>query len=159
MDVYRFELHFMAPPGEQVIDRLYEAGWDDATVSLDPDVGGIGVAAFDREAGSAVEAIASAIRQGRAAGVEITGVTEDLVTLSEIAERLTPAEVGEFRGLSSPVVVRLMDAGEIPSEHLPGSGHRMVRLADVLAFQARRERRRAGRRRIADAVESADLPY
>jgi hypothetical protein len=27
MDVYCFELHFAAPPGEQVIDALYEAGW------------------------------------------------------------------------------------------------------------------------------------
>lgn len=87
MDVYCFELYFAAPPGEQVIDALYEAGWDDATVSFDPDAGGAGIAAFDREAGSAVEAIASAIRQGRAAGVEISGVSEDLVALTEVAER------------------------------------------------------------------------
>jgi hypothetical protein len=50
-------------------------------------VGGPGVAAFDREASSAVEAIASAIRQGRSAGATITAVGEDLVTLTEIAER------------------------------------------------------------------------
>lgn len=87
MEVYCFELHFAAPTGEQVIDALYEAGWDDAVVSFDPEAGGPGVAAFDRESGSAVEAIASAIRQGRAAGVEISGVSEDLVTLTEVAER------------------------------------------------------------------------
>lgn len=87
MNVYCFELSFTAPPGEEIIDALYEAGWDDATVSLDPATGGPGVAAFDREASSAVEAVASAIRQGRSAGVEITAVSEDLVTLSEIAER------------------------------------------------------------------------
>lgn len=73
--------------------------------------------------------------------------------------RLTPAEAGELLGLSRPFVARLLDAGEIASEYLPGSRHRVVRLADVLEFQARRERRRAGRRRIADAVEAADLPY
>jgi len=72
---------------------------------------------------------------------------------------LTPAEVGDLLGLSRPFVVRLLDAGEIPSEHLPDSKHRVVRLVDVLEFQARRERRRAGRRRIADAVQAADLPY
>jgi excisionase family DNA binding protein len=72
---------------------------------------------------------------------------------------LTPAEVGELLGLSRPFVARLLDAGEIPSEHLPDSKHRVVRLVDVLEFQARRERRRAGRRRIADAVQAADLPY
>jgi hypothetical protein len=87
MTIYSFELHFAAPSGEKTIDALYEAGWDDATVSLDPLTGGPGVAAFDREASTAVEAIASAIAQGRAAGVEVTGVSEDLVTLGEIAER------------------------------------------------------------------------
>lgn len=81
------------------------------------------------------------------------------VTVLASEVRLTPAEVAELLGLSRPFVARLLDAGEIPSEHLPGSRHRTIRLADVLDFQARRERRRAGRRRIADAVESADLPY
>ncbi|HEX5543219.1 MAG TPA: helix-turn-helix domain-containing protein [Micromonospora sp.] len=81
------------------------------------------------------------------------------VTVLATEARLTPAEVGELLGLSRPFVARLLDAGEIPAEHLPGSRHRVVRLADVLEFQARRERRRAGRRRIADAVQAADLPY
>ncbi|WP_326552049.1 helix-turn-helix domain-containing protein [Micromonospora sp. NBC_01813] len=81
------------------------------------------------------------------------------VTVLATEVLLTPAEVGELLGLSRPFVARLLDAGELPAEHLPGSRHRVVRLADVLEFQARRERRRAGRRRIADAVQSADLPY
>jgi excisionase family DNA binding protein len=81
------------------------------------------------------------------------------VTVLATEVRLTPAEVGELLGLSRPFVARLLDAGDIPSEHLPGSKHRVVSLADVLEFQARRERRRAGRRRIADAVQAADLPY
>jgi excisionase family DNA binding protein len=72
---------------------------------------------------------------------------------------LTPAEVAELLGLSRPFVVRLLDAGDIPSQRLPRSRHRKVRLADVLAFQARRERRRVGRRAVADAVADADLPY
>lgn len=81
------------------------------------------------------------------------------VTVLASDVRLTPAEAGELLGLSRPFVVRLLDAGDIPFEHLPDSRHRMVRLADVLTFQARRERRRAGRRQIAEAVEAADLPY
>lgn len=72
---------------------------------------------------------------------------------------LTPAEVGELLGLSRPFVVRLLDAGEIPSERLPSSRHRRVRLADVLAFVERRDRRREGRKRVADAVADANLPY
>jgi hypothetical protein len=35
----------------------------------------------------------------------------------------------------------------------------VVKLADVLDFQTHRERRRTGRRRIAEAVEAGDLPY
>ncbi|WP_435108766.1 helix-turn-helix domain-containing protein [Nocardiopsis synnemataformans] len=81
------------------------------------------------------------------------------VTVLASETSLTPAEAGELLGLSRPFVVRLLDGGEIPSERLPDSRHRVIRLADVLEFQAKRERRRAGRRRIAEAVESADLPY
>lgn len=72
---------------------------------------------------------------------------------------LTPAEVGDLLGLSRPFVARLLDQGQIPSEYLPESRHRVVRLEDVLAFQARRERRREGRRRIVSELESEDLPY
>ncbi len=81
------------------------------------------------------------------------------VTVLATDVRLTPTEVGELLGLSRPWVVRLLDAGEIPAEHLPGSRHRVVRLVDVLRVQTRRQRRREGRRRIADAVDAASLPY
>jgi excisionase family DNA binding protein len=65
------------------------------------------------------------------------------VTILASEVMLTPAEVGELLGLSRPFVVRLIDAGDLPAEHLPDSRHRVVRLSDVLVFQARRERRRA----------------
>jgi excisionase family DNA binding protein len=67
---------------------------------------------------------------------------------------LTPAEAGELLGLSRPFTSRLLDAGEIPSERLPGSRHRPVRLSDVLAFQARRESRRA----VVEAADAAGIP-
>ena len=81
------------------------------------------------------------------------------VTVLPSEVSLTPAEAAKLLGLSRPFVVRLLDEGEIPSERLARSRHRRVRLSDVLAFQARRERRNAGRRRIAAAMEEADLPY
>lgn len=80
------------------------------------------------------------------------------VTVLASEAQLSPAEAAELLGLSRPFVVRLLDAGDIPSTNLPGSSHRVVRLADVLAFQQRRERRREGRRQIADALEGVDLP-
>lgn len=72
---------------------------------------------------------------------------------------LTPAEAAELLGLSRPFVAKLLERGDIPSEFLPDSRHRRVRLEDVLAFQARRERRAEGRRRIADIADTAGLPY
>jgi excisionase family DNA binding protein len=72
---------------------------------------------------------------------------------------LTPTEAAELLGLSRPFVARLLERGDIPSELLPGSRHRRIKLEDVLAFQDRRDRRSEGRRRIADIASSADLPY
>ncbi|TAJ18710.1 MAG: helix-turn-helix domain-containing protein, partial [Dehalococcoidia bacterium] len=81
------------------------------------------------------------------------------VTILPADAMLTPAEAAEVLGLSRPFVVRLLDDGTIPSERLPRSRHRRIRLTDVLVFAALREQRREGRRRIADAVADADLPY
>lgn len=72
---------------------------------------------------------------------------------------LTPAEAAELLGLSRPFVARLLERGDIPSQMLPGSRHRRIRLEDVLVFRARRERRAEGRRRIADIAATAELPY
>ncbi len=132
----------------------------------------------DRESAAAVSRIAaaevSALVLRLADGQEITLpaslVKILLASAGELSEghavtilasevMLTPAEVGELLGLSRPFVVHLIEGGELPAEHLPGSRHRVVRLSDVLEFQARRERRRTGRRRVAEAVDEADLPY
>ncbi|MEV6259522.1 helix-turn-helix domain-containing protein [Streptomyces sp. NPDC051784] len=80
------------------------------------------------------------------------------VTVLASEAQLSPTEAAELLGLSRPFVARLLDAGDIPSTNLPGSSHRVVRLSDVLAFQQRRERRREGRRQIAEALEGTDLP-
>ena len=81
------------------------------------------------------------------------------VTVLPAETVLTPAEVAELLGLSRPFVVRLLDDGEIPSERLPRSRHRRVRLSDVLPFNERRDERHEGRRRIVDALTEAGLPY
>ncbi|MCW2940990.1 MAG: putative DNA-binding protein [Actinomycetia bacterium] len=89
MPTYTFEVRFTGPAGgDALIDALYEAGWSDATISFDPDTGGAGEATFDRDAQSAVDAITSAIDQGRRCGLDLTGVSDDTVTLGEIAERV-----------------------------------------------------------------------
>lgn len=80
------------------------------------------------------------------------------VTVLASEVQLSPAGAAELLGLSRPFVAPLLDAGDIPSVNLPGSSHRVVRLAVVLAFQQQRERRGEGWRQIADALESGDLP-
>jgi len=100
---------------------------------------------------SALVEILKASADRLSAGQAVTVIASEVL--------LTPAEAGDLLGLSRPFVARLLDQGQIASEHLPDSRHRVVRLADVLEFQARRERRREGRRRIAETIESDDLPY
>ena len=85
--------------------------------------------------------------------------TGHAVTVLASETLLTPTEAAELLGLSRPFVARLLDSGDIASTNLPGSRHRVIRLADVLAFQERRDRRREGRRQIVAAVDEADLPY
>jgi len=66
-------------------DGLYEAGCDDATVSV---VRGRILLDFDREAKNLVHAIASAVADVERAGARIERIEPDaLVTVSDIAER------------------------------------------------------------------------
>lgn len=64
---------------------------------------------------------------------------------------LSPAKAGELLGLSRQYVDRLIAEGVLPARRLPGSTHRKVRVADVLAFGERRDHRR---RLIADMVDT-----
>lgn len=107
--------------------------------------------------GTAVPLPRALVEVLRASADELADGHAVTVLPSEVA--LSPAEVAELLGLSRPFVVRLLDEGEIPSERLPRSRHRRVLLSDVLAFQARRDRRRTGRQQIAAAVEEAGLAY
>jgi len=121
-------------------------------------------------AGEGVDGVVLSFPDGRSVTLPSALVDVVRVTAGELANGhtitvlpsetvLTPAEAAELLGLSRPFVVRLLDDGEIPSERLPRSRHRRVRLSDVLAYNSRRDQRREGRRRIADAVADAGLPY
>lgn len=79
------------------------------------------------------------------------------VTMLRSDEVLTPNEAAEILGVSRQYLTRLLDDGAMPSETLPASLHRRLLLADVLAFQSERERRRSGMAAFRDAVAHADL--
>ncbi|MDP4511222.1 hypothetical protein [Nonomuraea turcica] len=59
MAMYEFVVHFIGPAGgDALINRLYEAGWDDATIAFDAwEAGGEGFAEFDPESSSAIQAM------------------------------------------------------------------------------------------------------
>lgn len=63
------------------------------------------------------------------------------VTVAPHNTVLATSEAAQMLGVSRPTLVRLLDAGEIPYEQ--PARHRRVRLADVLAYQARARRARA----------------
>ncbi|MEO3785482.1 hypothetical protein ABGB12_19290 [Actinocorallia sp. B10E7] len=91
MNTYWFTIKTAGFPGEELVDisnRLYglleRSGGVDALLAGDERGGEI---EFSREAEDAVVAIVSAIEQVEEAGLEVVGVTEDLVDLEGIAER------------------------------------------------------------------------
>jgi hypothetical protein len=87
-DLFSFRVCFEGDlsDAERVVDVLYGAGCDDATVSVERD-GSVGCADFDREASDAFTAVVSAVEQIQAAGFRVSLVGEDPVTATDIAER------------------------------------------------------------------------
>lgn len=82
----KFDLADSAQDPAEYVERLYEAGCDDATVG----VGQVGRLALDfsRESVSAVEAVKSAIEQVMAAvpGATLVEATPDFVGMTDIAD-------------------------------------------------------------------------
>jgi hypothetical protein len=94
---------------EKAADRFFEAGCDDATVSIQK---GVIILEFDREAKSFFHALRSAIENVEAAGAEVVHIEPDhLVSLSDIANRagITRAAVSNYakgsRGKDFPAPV------------------------------------------------------
>lgn len=134
MPEYEFTLVFAGDVDDTAADALFEAGCDDATLG---EVDGVGYADFIREAVSFGEALRSAIEQVESVpGLTVTRVEpDDLVTLSEIAQRL-----GRSRES-----VRLLAAGERgtgdfppPVSHLK-SRTRLWRWSEVAAWARRHD--------------------
>lgn len=86
MPVHTFTLVLDRRPTDEELASLFEAGRDDVTFGVD---GGLAVAEFDREAPTAADAIASAVRDLDAIGLTASRLlVQDLVTLADIADRI-----------------------------------------------------------------------
>ncbi|WP_196240304.1 hypothetical protein [Alsobacter soli] len=84
MQTYNFTI-IASGLGVEDVDRLFEAGCDDATMAIQK---GLVVLEFDREARTFTAALLSAIRDVRRSGAHIERVEPDhLVNASEIAAR------------------------------------------------------------------------
>jgi hypothetical protein len=106
---YSFTLILDRDP-ELLMDELYEAGCDDALFGV---IDEAGYADFDREAPSMEEAIVSAIQAIDGVGLNVVRIEpDDLVTASEIAERL-----GRSRESIRLLIERKRGKGDFPSPY------------------------------------------
>ena len=118
---------------EEAQDALFESGCDDATFGV---VDGVEFAEFDREAGSYGQALSSAIDGIKRAikGARVVQVLDDLVTISDIADRLDRSRES----------IRLLIAGKRgPGDFPPPvsflrTRNRLWRWTDVLRWFATR---------------------
>jgi excisionase family DNA binding protein len=70
------------------------------------------------------------------------------VVIIPIDRELSPADAGKILGISRPMVVRKMEAGELPFRY--EGKHRRCKLEDVLQIKASEEREPSGRQSIPD---------
>jgi hypothetical protein len=83
---YAFTLVLDRSPVDDELDKLFEAGCDDATFGVEK---GLAVGEFDRDAPSLARAVASAVHDVESAGFTVVRVLdEDLLTLADIADRI-----------------------------------------------------------------------
>jgi predicted DNA-binding transcriptional regulator AlpA len=132
------------------IDELFEAGCDDATFGS---VDGVNYADFDREAETFGRAIRSALADVESVpGLVVRRVEpDDLVTASEIAERL-----GRSRESVRLLIAGERGAGDFPApvSHLR-SRNRLWRWSDVAEWAGSASRSEVDRARLVAAFNAA----
>lgn len=129
-------------PPEEPLDELYalltSAGGGSLTISQ-PNGGHL---VLPREVFDALSEVVEAMTQGQA------------VIIAPVHQLLTTQEAADLLGISRPMLVELLDSGEIPYQR-PGR-HRRVRLIDLLDYRRRRsaQRRESLDRMVEIAQES-----
>ncbi|KQO59739.1 excisionase family DNA-binding protein [Curtobacterium sp. Leaf261] len=60
------------------------------------------------------------------------------ITVAPLGQQLTTQTAADLLGISRPTLIKLLDQRELPYDRPTGSRHRRIRLADLLAYRARR---------------------
>jgi len=132
-----------ATADDEIADRLFEAGCDDATLSFQK---GVLVLEFERSARTFITALLSAVREVESAGLQVERIEPDyLVNASDIAKRsgLGRAAISLYasgsrgRGFPSPVARVTTDSPLWDWVEVASWMHREKKLPLDVAVQAR----------------------
>lgn len=116
------------------------------------------LSAESRSQRAAARELAARVDDGSDLGHALRLVLEDVadgrsVVILRPTLEVTPAEAARVLGVTRQFVDRLCAEGVLAFRRLPGSRHRRILVADVLAVAAERDRRRAGAAAIRSALD------
>ena len=80
------------------------------------------------------------------------------VSVAEEQERVSPAEAGARLGFSRQHVTRLIQAGEMQAEQMPGSSYWQIPVAELERFEERREAARRHADEFSRSLDEAGAP-
>ncbi|MDZ7577192.1 MAG: helix-turn-helix domain-containing protein [Candidatus Nanopelagicales bacterium] len=79
----------------------------------------------------------------------VAGFESEGAVVTGVKDLVTPREAGELLGVSRQYIDKLIAGKKIPVFRKPASKHRVIRVRDLVAFEAARQE---GSARIGDAV-------
>lgn len=95
---------------------------------------------------------------GRVVRSMLTDVAEgERIVVLRTEGEVTPSQAAQMLGVTRQYIDRLCEDGILPYRRLPGSRHRRLRVQDVIEAATERERRRAGREALRNALDDAGL--
>jgi excisionase family DNA binding protein len=118
------------------------------------------LSAENRSERAAARQLAAHVDDGSALGHTLRSVLEEVANGASIlilrpTLEITPAEAARVLGVTRQFVDRLCAEGVLPFRRLPGSRHRKILVADVVAVATERDRRRTGAAAIRSVLDES----
>ena len=139
MQIWHFGVMFPPVPTTVRIEDDRAAAHDAAVLR------GAAAAVADEQLVELLERLAAHVRDG--------------VVLASVGEYLSPAEAGALLGVSRQYVDKLIAAGRLPVSTKPGSSHRRIAVADLIAFEHQRRASLEGAAALVDELLDAGVEY